>query len=214
MITFHIITLFPESFSYLKHSIIKRAITKKKINVRLYQLRDFTHDSRKTVDDKPYGGGPGMVLKALPIVRAVKAIIKNKKQLKVIGLSAVGKQFTNMYAHSLARRYKHLVLIAGRYEGIDERVFQILKAEKVSVGPYIVTGGELPAMIMVDAITRQVKGVLGKHESLEESRVASSKVYTRPEIITDRGKTYRVPTVLLSGHHERVEGWRKKQHRQ
>ncbi len=210
MITFHIITLFPESFSYFADSILARAVRNKRIKIVLYNLRDFTLDKRKTVDDKPYGGGPGMVLKAEPIIRAVQKIMKNKKRVKVIMFSTAGKIFTNVFARTLARRFKHIVLIAGRYEGVDERVIKILHAEKISIGPYVLTGGEIPAMATVDAIARHIGGVLGKDESLEERRVASPEVYTRPEIIFSNKKKYRVPEVLLSGDHKKIEAWRRR----
>ncbi len=205
-----IITLFPESFSYFQQSIIKRAAQKKKIRINIYNLRDFATDKHRKTDDKPYGGGAGMVLKAEPIVRAVRSIqskIKGKKP-KIILFVADGKQFTNAYAQKISKAYPDIILIAGHYEGVDERVAKILKAEKVSVGPYILTGGELPAMLVVDAVARQIKGVLGTYESLEELRTVSSEVYTRPETVIFKKKKYAVPKVLLSGDHKKIEKWR------
>jgi tRNA (guanine37-N1)-methyltransferase len=207
---FHIITLFPESLaSYIGASIIGRAIAEKKVTVHFYNPRDFTDDPNKRIDRRQYGGGPGMVLAAEPLLRAAKKAIGRKKHVKVILFSAAGKQFTAGNAQKLARGFKHIVLIAGRYEGIDARVGKILHAELVSIGPYILTGGELPGLVVVDAIARHIPGVLGKSESLEESRIASSEVYTRPEVLLHQGKKYRVPKVLLSGNHAKIEAWRK-----
>jgi len=209
MVNFHIVTLFPESFSYLRESILARAQKKKRVTIKFYNPRDFTTDKHRITDDKPYGGGPGMVMKAEPILKAVKRARGRKKLFKTIVFSPHGKQFDNRYAKKLATNYKDLILIAGRYEGVDERVVKILKAEKISIGPYVLTGGELPAMVVIDAITRQISGVLGKALSLEEERVASKEVYTRPEVINYKGKKYRVPKVLLSGDHKRIAAWRE-----
>lgn len=213
MVTFHIITLFPESFSYLNQSVLGKA-QKKKISVVLYNLRDFRGE-RGTTDDKPYGGGPGMVMKAEPILRAVRYARGRKKSVKVIILDAGGAQFTNTHARKLADEYRHIILVAGRYEGIDERVYTVLRrtlgkgaVQKMSIGPYVLSGGELPAMVVVDAVARHVPGVLGKKESLEETRTASSEVYTRPEVLRDKGRSYRVPPVLSSGDHKKIEAWR------
>src|SRR3989338_6944886 len=154
-----------------------------------------------------------MVLKAEPLLRAVASLklptsLKLRGTSKIIITSPRGRQFTNEMAAKWAKKYKEIVVIAGHYEGIDARVKKILKAEEISVGPYTLTGGELPAMIMIDAITRRIPGVLGKSESLEESRVASGEVYTRPESFKFRGKTYKVPKILLSGHNRNIESWR------
>lgn len=204
MTTFHIITLFPDSFDvYLSSSIIGRALKNKKIRVKFYDLYKFVEKGRRA-DDRPYGGGPGMVLRPEPILRAAK-----KAKGKVILFSTAGKLFDNKLAAKWTKN-KDLVLVCGRYEGVDARVRKILKAEEISVGPYVLTGGELPAMIVLDAVTRQLPGVLGKDESVEERRVASPEVYTRPEALKHGGKKYRVPKVLLSGHHEEIEKWRRK----
>ena len=224
--TFHIITLFEGAFSsYLGESIIKRAIEDKKIRIKFYNPRDFSDDKWRRVDQKPYGGGPGMVIQALPVVKAIaKAISKSSagrgagagasaknstKSTKIIFLSPSGKQFTNEYAKISAKKYKNIIIISGRYEGIDARIKKIFKMEDVSVGPFVLTGGELPAMILIDCIARQVKGVLGSAQSLEESRIASPDVYTRPEVFTFKNKKYRVPKILLSGNHAKIEEWRK-----
>lgn len=215
-INFHIISLFPEAIeSYLEASILGRAIGNKLITVSYYQLRDFSKNKHKRVDDNPYAGGPGMVLQALPVLNAVKNIQKkikkkSKGKTNIIIFGASGKQFTNEYAIRLGKKFKNIILIAGRYEGIDARVQKILRAEEVSVGPYILTGGELPAAVVVDAVTRHIPGVLGKQSSIEERRIASPEVYTRPEILKYNNKNYHVPKVLLSGNHKNIELWKKK----
>lgn len=215
---FHVVTIFPDSLrSYLDSSMIFAAQKKKKIKVSVYDPRDYTLDKHKKVDHRPYGGGPGMVMTAQPILDAVdaatKRIARNSKHLtktRILILSPRGEQFTNGIAKTYAKKYDHLILIAGHYEGIDARVKKITKAQEISVGPYVLTGGELPALVIVDAVTRHVPGVLGDPESLEEKRVASSEVYTRPEIFTYKGKNYKIPTVLKSGDHAKIEAWRKK----
>jgi len=194
--------------SYLNESILARAIKNKKIVFKFYNPRDFTKDKHRKVDDKPYGGGPGMVMQAEPILLAVKKALSNKKKAKVIIFSPSGKKFTNQYASDLSKKYKDIILITGRYEGIDARVKKILKAEDVSIGDYVLTGGELPAMVLADAVSRQIDGVLGSNESIEEKRVAGKEVYTRPEVFIYKGKKYRVPKVLLSGHHKNIEKYR------
>lgn len=210
---FHIISIFPESFeSYINASIIKRARDFGLIKINIINPRVFTNDKHNTMDDNPYGGGVGMVLKAEPIIKAADEIIsKTKEKTKVIILSPNGSQFDNKKAKFLAKQYKNIILICGKYEGIDERVKKALKAEEVSAGPYILSGGELPALIIIDAVSRQIKGVLGKKESLEESReVRNYPLYTRPEEIVFKGKKYKTPKTLLSGNHKKIEEWRKK----
>ncbi|MCK5026930.1 MAG: tRNA (guanosine(37)-N1)-methyltransferase TrmD [Candidatus Pacebacteria bacterium] len=213
---FHIITIFPEMFdSYIHESIIARAIKNKKISVSIYNPRDLSKDKHKKVDDTPYGGGPGMVMSVDPIVCAIKKaqqkIARRKKsKIKIIMTSPSGKELTNEYSEKLLKnKYTDVVIICGRYEGIDARVKKIFRAEDVSIGNYVLTGGELPAMIMVDVISRRIPGVLGNIESLEENRVSSSETYTRPEIYKYDGKEYKVPKVLLSGHHKKIEEWKK-----
>jgi len=212
---FHIITLFPKAFSsYLGESIIKRSIEDNKIKVSFYNPRDFTKDKHKRIDRPPYAGGPGMVIQAEPVIKAVEAALKrtkNKKlNTKIIFLSPRGKQFTNDYAGKIVGKYKHVILICGRYEGIDARVKKIFKVEEITVGPFVLTGGELPAMFILDVVARQVPGVLGNIDSIEERRVASSEVYTRPEVFIYKSKKYRVPKILLSGHKAKIEEWKKK----
>jgi len=223
---FHIITLFPESFgSYLNESILARAIKEKKVKINFYNPRDFVKITKsqakkdkpyKRVDDIPYGGGPGMVMQAEPILKAldkalknIKLKVKNGRKIKIIFLSPTGKQFNTEYAKKISKQYTDIIIISGHYEGIDERVNKIFKTEKITVGPFVLTGGELPAMIIVDCISRQIEGVLGNKSSLEEERVSSSEVYTRPEILEYKGKKYKVPKVLLSGNHKLIDEWRK-----
>jgi len=214
--TFHIITLFPDVFgSYLGESILSRAIKDKKISVKFYNPRDFSDNKFRHIDQKPYSGGPGMVIQALPVIKAVEKVlsaVKRKKnaKAKIIFLSPDGKQFDTDYAKKVAQRYTDIIMISGRYEGIDARVKKIFKTKDISVGPYILTGGELPAMILIDCVSRQIKGVLGNFNSLEESRVSSSDVYTRPEVLVYKSKKYRVPKVLLSGNHKNIEEWKSK----
>ena len=229
---FTVVTLFPESIEgYLKSSILKRAEKAGLVSFDVLNPRNFTEDKHRVTDDKPFGGGPGMVMKAEPILKAVEASmnhesgIKNhdkdkiKPKTKIILTSAVGKQFTKEMAKSWAKKYDNFVFIAGRYEGVDARVKKILKAEEVSIGPYILTGGELPAVVMIDAISRHILGVLGNEESIEENRLVPrsrlGKVglfgipqYTRPEVFDWVGKKHTVPKVLMTGNHKKINEWR------
>jgi tRNA (guanine37-N1)-methyltransferase len=206
---FHIVTLFPQAFeSYLGASIIGRAIREKKIKVKYYNPRDFTKDKWARVDQRPYGGGPGMVLEPESILKAVQKALGKKKGV-VYFFDTGGEQFTNTEARKLATKVKDIVFICGHYEGVDARVQKILKAKKISIGPYTLTGGELPAMLVIDAVSRQIPGVLGKFESVEEERISSPEVYTRPEIFIWKKKKYRVPKVLLSGNHAKINEWKK-----
>lgn len=212
---FDIITIFPESLSgYFNASILGRAQKNKKIEIKLHNLRGFAGDKHKKTDDKTFGGGPGMVLKVEPIIKAVDFIFKRKaknKKTKIVLFSPSGKMFVQKTAKDWARKYDNIVLICGRYEGVDARVKTILKAEEISVGDCILTGGELPSAFVVDAISRQIAGVLGKEDSLEEKRgISGFPVYTKPEIFEYKGKKYKTPEVLLSGHHKKIEDWRKK----
>lgn len=208
-IHFHIVTLFPESIEpYLKASIIGRAIAAKKIKISYYDPKEFTRDKYGRVDRRPYGGGPGMVLEPDGVLRAAQKAIGNKKGVEKIFFATDGKLFDETMAKKLAKK-KDILFICGHYEGVDARVQKILKAKKVSVGPYVLTGGELPAATLIDAISRFVPGVLGKAESLEASRVSSPEVYTRPDVLVWKGKKYKVPKVLKSGHHAKIEEWKK-----
>jgi tRNA (guanine37-N1)-methyltransferase len=211
---FHVISLFPEVIeAYTEASILGRAQKEGKLKVKTYQLRDTAGNKWGKVDERPYGGGPGMVLSAEPVIKAVEKIESHirprRSKVKVLITSAGGKPLTNAYAKNLSK-LKDVVIVCGRYEGIDARAKKILKAEEVSVGPYILTGGEVPALAIIDTTARQIKGVLGKFESLEEGRVASHDVYTRPEVLKIKGKSYRVPKVLLSGHHANINVQRSK----
>jgi len=217
---FHVVTLFPEVIdAYTSASILGRAQKEKKLSVKTYQLRDFVTNPAKRargaskwfykkVDDRAYGGGPGMVLQAEPFIKAAEKIKKGKK-IKVLITSAGGKELSNAYAKKLSKE-KEVIILCGRYEGIDARVKKVLNAEEVSVGNYILTGGEVPALTIIDATARQIPGVLGKFESLEEGRVASHDVYTRPEVLIHKKKKYSVPKVLLSGNHAEMNLWKEK----
>lgn len=206
---FHIITLFPESFeSYINTSILKRAIKDKKVNVSFYNPKDFTK-GKKRADDKPYGGGPGMVMRAEPVIKAIAKAKGRKSKVKIILTTPRGKEFTNTYARKIEKLYRDVIIVCGRYEGIDARVEKAFKMDEVSIGDYVLTGGELPAMVMMDSISRQVEGVLGADESIEEKRVAGKDVYTRPDTFKYKGKNYKVPEVLKSGHHAQIDEYRK-----
>ncbi|MDP3900435.1 MAG: tRNA (guanosine(37)-N1)-methyltransferase TrmD [bacterium] len=234
--TFNIITIFPDILnSYLNESIVKRAIKNKIIKINTINLRDFASDKHNTVDDRPYGGGAGMVLMAEPICKALHKLqsrrggtssklpalgSKIKGHLpagkagrsKVILLSAKGKKWDQQ----LAKRYAKLnsiTFICGHYEGVDERVKKLINAE-VSIGDYVLTGGELAAMVMIDSITRLLPGALGnKNSIIEESHSVVGELeyphYTRPEVLKIKGKNCKVPKILLSGNHKKIEEWRK-----
>ena len=224
---FHIITIFPKIFdSYFSESIIKRAREKKLIDIKIHNLRDYTTDKHKTVDDTPYGGGAGMVLKVEPIYDCLKAIkiqiSKSKLQIKsqaknpkyrkprILLFSAKGKRYAQADAKRLAK-YDNVVMICGRYEGVDERVAKYLVDEEISIGDYILTGGEIPAMVVVDSITRLIPEVLGNAESTKDesfSRVGYLEYpqYTKPAEF----KKWKVPEILLSGDHKKIDIWRKK----
>jgi len=228
MLRFDIITIFPEIFdSYFKESIIRRAQKKRLIKIKIHNLRDFAQDARRSVDDRPYGGGPGMILRVDVMFRAVKKIIQKSRRIqnrqrKIILLSAKGKKFDQKMALKLSK-LKQVVLICGRYEGVDERVAKYVADEEISIGDYVLTGGELPAMVITDAVARLIPGVIKKDSLKEESfsfKIQNSKFkiqreypqYTRPEVF-DPGKNkrkWRVPKILLSGHHKKIEEWRRK----
>ena len=213
---FDIITIFPKIFdSYFNESIIKRAQARKLIKINLHNLRDYTNDKHKTVDDKPYGGGPGMVMMVEPIFKAVTKLKVKSQKLKVILFSPKGKKFDQKMAKRFSK-LDRLIMICGRYEGVDERVAKYIADEEVSVGDYVLTGGEIPVMIVVDAVTRLIPGVIAL-ESLKEESFGLRKSqylancqyeypqYTRPE----KFLKWSVPKVLLSGNHKKIEEWRK-----
>jgi tRNA (guanine37-N1)-methyltransferase len=219
---FHVITLFPEICqAYTDASILGRAqktdkgkgskVRGKKIEVHYYNPRTFSKNKHNKVDERPYGGGPGMVMYAEPILRAWEKAVgrkKDQKSIKTLIMSPRGTKFDTEMAQALAEKYEHIVLISGRYEGIDSRVKKILDAEEVSVGDYVLTGGELPALTIIDSVSRQIPGVLGEFNSREESRVSSGEMYTRPEVLVYKKKKYPVPEVLLGGNHAEIEKWR------
>lgn len=223
---FHIVTLFPEMFdSYLSESILGRAIKEKKIKISFVNPRKFVSGKYKKVwpdgnisaqiDERPYAGGPGMIMMAEPIIKAVESItkkIKKSKNKKVLIVNFIprAEKFTTKSAKDISKKYTDIIMICGRYEGIDARVDKILKTKKYSIGDYVLTGGEIPAMVLIDSISRQIKGVLGNFDSREEERVSSSEIYTRPEVLVHNNKKYRVPKVLLSGNHKDIETWKKK----
>jgi len=207
---FDIITIFPEIFnSYFSESLINRGQRKKLIKINIHNLRDWTSDKHKTVDDKPFGGGIGMVMKVDPIFKAVKKIKKGKKT-KVVLFTPRGKKFNQKMAYQFSKLDK-LILICGRYEGVDERVAKHIADIELSIGDYDLMGGELPAMIVIESVSRLIPGVLGKKELLKE-RISKEKgfieyaQYTRPEVFNK----WRVPKVLLSGNHKKIEEWKKK----
>ncbi|MEN9582331.1 MAG: tRNA ((1)-)-methyltransferase, tRNA (guanine37-N1)-methyltransferase [Candidatus Parcubacteria bacterium] len=217
--------------SYLGESILARGIKEKKIRVSFYDPRQYVTGKHKKVwpdgnvsrivDDRPYGGGPGMILRAEPVLKATEAVIKkisknSKGKIKIVYFSPSGKKFDTAGAKNLAKKYTDIIMISGRYEGIDARVAAILKKEigtanfaDISIGDYVLTGGELPAMVLIDSISRQIEGVLGKFESLEEERISASEFYTRPEILEWKGKKHKVPKVLLGGNHKEIEEWKR-----
>ncbi len=214
MIKFDIITIFPKIFdSYLKESFIKKAQDKGLIKIKVHNLRNWTKDKHKTVDDRPYGGGLGMVLKVEPIYKAVQSL-KSKKS-KVVLFTPRGKKFDQKLAYQFSK-LSQIILICGRYEGVDERVAKNIADIELSIGDYDLMGGEVPAMAVIETITRLIPGALGKPHFLKE-RISKDKgfmeypQYTRPEVFElKKGKKLRVPKALLSGNHKEIEGWRKK----
>ena len=208
---FDILTIFPHALdSYLGTSIINRAIRNKKVAVKTHNLRDYTTDAHRTVDDKPYGGGVGMVMKVEPFAKALQKIRPRPfKTTRTILLSAKGRRFTQFIARDHAKKYKRIILLCGRYEGVDERVSSLVD-EELSIGDFVLTGGELGAIVVIDAVSRLLPGVLGKDESSKDESFSDDTVeypqYTRPEVY----KGMRVPKVLLSGDHAKIAEWRRK----
>lgn len=211
---FNIITIFPDIFSsYFKEGMIGRAIKNKKIKIKIYNLRDFADDKRKTIDDTVYGGGAGMLLKIEPLYKAIKKSSKQRKTVgqKIILLSAKGKKWNQ----SLAKKYsklKSVTLICGRYEGVDERIKNFID-EEVSIGDYVLTGGEIGAMTIIDSVSRLLPDVLGNQESSQdeshqEEGVLEYPQYTKPAIFSANKKKYKVPDILLSGNHKLIEKWK------
>jgi tRNA (guanine37-N1)-methyltransferase len=213
---FHLITIFPGIFdSYLGESLIKRAREKKIISAKVYNLRDFSRDRHRKVDDRPFGGGPGMVLKIEPIWRTVQVIVsriqksESRRKIRIILFSTRGKKLDSKMAKRLSK-YDDLILICGRYEGVDERVAQHVADEEISIGDYVLSGGELPALVFMESVSRFIPGFLGKEASLEEIN-GSFPTYSRPEVFAPKGvgKKWSVPAVLLSGNHKKIKEWRK-----
>lgn len=209
-----LITLFPEVFYYLDHSLFKRAKEKKLIEIKFWNPRNFTFDKHKTLDDTPYGGGPGMVLKPEPIYRALEASKKDfrtKKRLVILTHPA-GKIFNQKLAEEFSK-FKQLIIICGHYEGIDARIEKFVD-EKISIGKYILTGGELPAMVIVDAVSRYLPGFLHDQLSREDLRFGgyySVPVYTRPVVWQPKkGMKLKVPKILLSGDHQKIKEWKNR----
>lgn len=213
---FDIITIFPQILdSYFNESLFKRAQKNKLLRVATHNLRKWTSDRHQTVDDKPYGGGAGLVFKVEPIMKALKSIKQENKKAKkqrVILMAANGKRFTQADAKRLAK-YDRLIFICPRYEGADARVEKIVD-EKISIGDYVLSGGELAAAVIIEAVSRQILGFVGKEESVKNDSFSSPNYlehpqYTRPEVLIYKGKKIRVPKVLLSGNHEEIKRWRE-----
>ena len=207
---FDIITLFPEMFSAIKkEGVISRALTKSKISIREWQLRDFSSNKYKNVDDKPYGGGAGMVMQVKPIRDCLTAIKEQEPETKVIYLSPQGQTLNQKLIEKLAT-FESLTLLCGRYEGVDERIIENDIDYEVSIGDYVITGGELAAMVLIDSVSRRIAGVLGNKDSLNDSfsnNLLDYPHYTRPENIDGES----VPEVLLSGNQAKIDAWREEQ---
>ena len=207
-----IITIFPEIFyAYLNESIMKRAALKGLLDVAIHNLRDYTTDRHRTVDDYPYGGGAGMVMKPEPFFKAVETICPDPSSRRVIMLSPAGKRFEQQMAVELSNESKNLVFLCGRYEAIDERVRTELVNDEISAGDYVLTGGELPALVIIDAVARLIPGVLGDEHSAEVESfswgILDYPHYTRPPEF----RNLKAPEILLSGHHKDIERWRRKE---
>lgn len=214
-----ILTIFPSMFeAVLGESMLKLAQNRRLVSITIHNLRKWATDSHKTVDDKPFGGGVGMIMKIEPIYRALNQL--RKKNTKVVLMSARGKLFNQKTAWKLSKE-KHLIFICPHYEGIDQRVADYLTDYQLSIGPYVLTGGELPAMVVIDAITRLIPGVVGKKESIQMESFSCIKInkkefeileypqYTHPAVFkTKDGEEWKVPEILLSGDHERIKAWR------
>ncbi|MBO5348387.1 MAG: tRNA (guanosine(37)-N1)-methyltransferase TrmD [Clostridia bacterium] len=202
---FDVLTLFPEMFDTLNQSILGRAIEKDLININLINIRDFSKDKHKKVDDTPYGGGAGMVIRPDVVYDAYKSI--KDENAKVIYMSPQGKVLNQEKVKSLSKE-QHLVILCGHYEGIDQRVIDEIIDEEISIGDYVLTGGEIPAMVLIDSVSRYVEGVINNESTEEESfsnNLLEYPQYTRPEVFNDK----KVPEILKSGHHENIRKWRR-----
>ncbi len=202
---FDVLTLFPEMFESLKTSVIGKAVEKNLIDINLINIRDFSEDKHKKVDDTPYGGGAGMVMKPDVVYKAYQSV--KAKNTKVIYMSPQGKTLNQQMVENLSKE-SHLIILCGHYEGIDQRVLNKIVDEEISIGDYVLTGGEIPAMVLIDSVSRYVEGVL-KQDSIQEESFLNGLLeypqYTRPEIFEGEP----VPEILLSGHHKKIERWRK-----
>ena len=213
---FDVISLFPDMFDAItKYGISSRALDKKIYSLQVINPREFTTDNHKTVDDRPYGGGPGMVMLAEPLAQAIKAAKANNVAAKVIHLSPRGTPLTHEKVMQLSQQ-QGLILLASRYEGVDERLLDALVDEEVSIGDYVLSGGELPAMALIDAVVRQLPGALGDADSATQDSFVNGLLdcphYTRPEVLYLEGREEQsVPEVLLSGNHAKIRQWRLKQ---
>lgn len=210
---FHIMTLFPEIFnSYMDESIMKRAVEKGIIEVHIYNIRDFSNNKHKKVDDYPFGGGAGMVMTPQPIYDTYKHIITthNINNPSVIYLTPKGKVYNQSMAKQMSLK-EDIILLCGHYEGIDERIIDLIVTDEISIGDYVLTGGELPALIMIDSISRLIPGVLNQEESFEEESFKDNLLeyphYTRPRDF----EGLKVPEVLLSGNHKKIDEWRREE---
>ncbi len=202
---FDVLTLFPEMFEAIKQSIIGKAAEKNLININLINIRDFSKNKHKKVDDTPYGGGAGMVMQADVVYDAYKSI--KDENAKVIYLTPQGKVLNQKKVEELSKE-EHLILLCGHYEGIDQRVLDKIVDEEISIGDYVLTGGEIPAMVLIDSVSRYVEGVLSEDSISEESfsqGILEYPQYTRPEIF----EGMKVPEILQSGHHENIKKWRR-----
>jgi len=211
MIRFDILSVFPEMFeSVLNYSILKRAREKGMVEIHLHNIRDYAEDKHRMTDDAPYGGGGGMVMKVEPIDRALASIVPTRDNSLIVLLTPQGETFNQKIAEEMSR-YFQIVFICGRYEGMDERVREHLADREISIGDFVLTGGELSAMVVVDAVTRLIPGVLGNYDSASYDSFSTGLLeyphYTRPGSYRD----WRVPEVLLSGNHREIESWRRKE---
>lgn len=204
---FDILTLFPEMFEPLKTSVIGKAVQKEQIAINLVNIRDFSKDKHKKVDDTPYGGGAGMVMKPDVVYSAYQSVEKQSQKAKVIYMSPQGKTLNQQKVEELSKE-SHLIILCGHYEGIDQRALDKIVDEEISIGDYVLTGGEIPAMVLIDSVSRYVEGVLNQ-ESIQEESFSNGMLeypqYTRPEVFEGES----VPEILLSGHHEKIDRWRK-----
>lgn len=214
---FDIITIFPDIFKgFTSQSLLARAQKKNLISIKTYNLRDWTSDPHKTVDDRPYGGGAGMVMKVEPISQAVKSLRPSKKT-RIILLSAKGKTFDQKKAKQLSK-YDRLIFICGRYEGVDERVAQYVADEEISIGNYILFGGEVASMVIIESVSRLLSGVIAKEESVKNESFSKEDIrehphYTRPEVFEMGKRKIKVPKILLSGDHKKIKEWRARRSR-